>query len=331
MNYEKRRLIIRADASRTTGFGHLVRSCAMAGYMSHDFECLICTWDSTGTPLTSWARHQAEDAGAGIVALCGASRNEADDEFLRLLEAEEETPLTVLDNYYYGPEYQRQVRERSRALICLDDMHDRHFIADILISFVPLDRSRFSMEPYTRFLSGFEWSFLRAPFLRPIPRNSKRHSIMIAMGGADPLELTGKVARGVREALPDATIEIVAGNSVRLDSSIDMMPRTVVHRNLDATEMADLFDRSMLGIFPASTICVEAFARRVRVGAGYFTDNQVDFYHEGVKRGLFIPLGDLRADSTDWNILRDTGWQENTEMPDFINARNRLITLFRDL
>ena len=208
-------------------------------------------------------------------------------------------------------------------------MHDRHFIADLLISFVPLPRHLFSMERHTQFLSGFRYAALRDPFMQP-RRNLTRGSVVVAMGGADPLSLTDRIVPMLRKTMPDPVIEIVAGAGVRIGSAIDGLYRTVVHRNLNAGEMAALLDRAMLGVFPASTICLEAFARQCPVAAGFFTDNQLDFYRTGVEQGLFIPLGDLRA--TDLSPLRDlTQLPTADNLPDFQTGRNELISLFRQL
>lgn len=322
-------LLMRADASGQIGFGHLVRTCAMAGNMRHNFRCRIYSWDSTGAPLSDWARQQAADAGAEISAIEASTMQEADRAFIDILDASPEPPLTVLDNYYFQADYQREVRRRSKALICLDDMHDRHFVADLLISFVPLPRSLFSMDRHTQFLSGFRYASLREPFMRP-RRNLPRGSVVVAMGGADPLGLTDRIVPMLRKAMPEPVIEIVAGAGVRIGSAIDGLYRTVVHRNLNAGEMAALFDRAMLGVFPASTICLEAFSRQCPVAAGFFTGNQLDFYRTGVDQGLFIPLGDLRT--TDLSPLRNLSALPSADnLPDFQAGRNELISQFRRL
>lgn len=293
-------VFLRADAGRTTGYGHLVRTCALAGYLAQKFHCIIYSWN-IDTTFPSWIMNQGADAEAELRCIPAPDLETANEKFLSILAGKSVPPLVVLDNYYFSTDYQRAVRQLASKLVCLDDMHDRHFVADILISFVPLPPDRFSMEPYTLYLSGFQWAFLRKPFFRLLPPESrKRRSLLLAMGGADPYGLVPKLLPMVRDAYPDLVIEIVAGSAAVLDSSVDFTHRTVVHSNVDANEMVDIFDRCCLAILPASTLCIEAFARNVPVAAGYFVDNQLDFYNTATERNMIYPLGclpELTADS----------------------------------
>lgn len=291
-------VILRADAGSSTGYGHLVRTCALAGYLAPRFHCIICSWNAEPSPATSfpsWIMRQAVDAGAELRAIQAPDPETSNKEFLSILVGlHDSRPLVVLDNYYFSTDYQVAVRQLASKLVCLDDMHDRHFVADILISFVPLPRDRFSMEPYTLYLSGFQWAFLRKPFFRPLPPESRRRrSLLLAMGGTDPCALVPRLFPMIRDAYPDLVIEIIAGSASALDSSVDFTHHAVVHRNIDADELVDIFDRCCLAILPASTLCIEAFARNVPVAAGYFIDNQFDFYNTASARGMIYPLGFL--------------------------------------
>ena len=298
------KVIIRADGSGRIGFGHKVRSQALAD-MLPDAE------------LHSWE-----------------GEKEADEEFLRILDADPGA-IAVLDNYFHTPQYMEAVRSRSRALVCIDDMPTRHFPADALISFCPFGREEFSLPSEARFLSGFQYSLLRAPFLRP-QSTRPREGIAVVLGGADPLGLTSRTIRRIHELLPEARIEAVAGAAVKLDSGLDAIPRLVVHRRLGGEEMADLFDRCSLGIFPASTVCMEALARHLPVAAGHFVDNQLRVYEEGVRSGLFLPLGDLRefGNGPGAQALAEafrSGWRPSVPFPDFQSSRREIFALFEDL
>lgn len=305
----------------------------MAGYLRHDFDCHIYSWNADGTPPSVWMESQARDNGATLIPLSGKTIDEANADFTARLDATTQRVVTILDNYYFDTDYQRSVRSRSRALICLDDVHDRHFAADYVISFCPLDREFFSLEPYTRLFTGFQWSFLREPFFAKLPpAGMPRESLVMAIGGADPEGLTEPILRAVRDALPDVPLEVIAGETVRLSSEVDAMPRVIVHRRLDATQMVDVMDRAKMGLFPASTICMEAFSRKLPVAAGFFTGNQLDVYAAGVRRNLFIPLGDLH--DPDINALV-RAWSNDdrgtAEMPDFGKTRRMLVTILNSI
>lgn len=264
----KPHVLLRADAGPTTGYGHFIRTSALAAYLAGDFECEVLSFDTGRDSL--------------------AATNAA---FLERVGKEE---VVVLDNYYYDTDFQREVRSRCRALVCIDDIHDRHFVADALFSFCPLKREDFSLESYTRFFGGLEWAFLREPLLRPkvireYPPVIRR--IALAMGGADPYRLTDKMIEVLHRVLSGVPVDIIAGRNVLIGHSPD--DNISIWREVDAETVADIMDHADIGIFPASTVCVEAFSRGLPVAAGYYVDNQADFYRNGTENGWFLPLGNL--------------------------------------
>ena len=292
------RLLIRADAGRSIGFGHFVRSMALARYLAPDFRVEVASFNPAHAEgeealLSEWQRAQIEESGARFLPISYGDRREFDAAFLAAVG---EGEIVVLDNYYFTTEYQRDIRRRGARLVCIDDMHQRHFVADMVMTFCPLRREEFSLEPYTRFYGGLEWSFLRGPFLAPVPerRGGVPRRVVMAMGGADPLRLTPKMLSVLLGVDPELRVEVIAGDTVDV-GEVAEPGRVRVHRRLSAQEVADLFDSCDLGVFPASTICVEAFARRLPVIAGYFVDNQEEFFARGVSAGWFGALGDLRA------------------------------------
>ncbi len=316
-NYENageasRRVVIRADADSRTGYGHFVRSSALMAILRDHFRVHMVSFNAD-------------------TAACG--KEEFDKDFLEMLAPGD---IAVLDNYYHTTGYQNAVRSRCGSLVLIDDMHLHHTPADVVLTFCPLRREDFSLEPYTRFYGGIEWAFLREPFLEPIPVRERPwppRRIMLAMGGADPFRLTGKIARSVRAVWPEATIDIVAGKNIP-DAGIGGWAATGIHRNLDASEMAVLLDNADLAVLPASTVCVEAFARHTPVAGGYFIDNQKSFYDHCGCRRLFTPLGCL-LDPEEEMTRRFQAIAESGVVPspdiDFTSRRKEIIEIFKSL
>lgn len=330
---ERPRVLLRADAGSSIGFGHYVRTCALGGYLCEDFECILVSRNpDLGLP-SDYQRELATSSGLTIMEVAAKSRENFDPAFLDLIEADD---IVVLDNYYYDTPYMTEVKSRCRALVCIDDMHDRHFPADMVMTFCPLTREQFSMKPEAKFVGGMEWSFLRAPFLKPpMQRNytgqTPKH-IALAMGGADPLGLTNKIVRLLHKIDASLQIDVLAGQTVKIDFEEDARLR--VHRQASAEEIADMFDRCDLGIFPASTVCVEAFSRELPVAAGFFVDNQEEIYAYGVKHGWFTPLGDLtKSDDMLMPLLQKALATSLSPAPafDFAARRRDIVNLFRKL
>lgn len=328
----KPRVVLRADAGSSIGFGHFVRTTALAAYLRDDFECVVATRNpDTGRP-TPYQLSLIEEADALPSDLTGREREEFDAAFLDDLMPDD---IVVLDNYYYPAEYQSEIRTRCRALVCIDDVHDRHFVSDVVMTFCPLDREDFSMEDYTRFYGGIKWSFLRQPFLAPArqrPSGTIRR-IAMAMGGADPFGLTDRYIALLRRIAPDVVLDVLAGQTVRVSYQQDQ--RLHIWRQADAKTIAEIFDNADLGIFPASTVCVEAFSRRLPIAAGHYVDNQEEFYAYGVEHGWFAPLGCMLDD--DAQIERRLAPILSADMPapasdfDFRRSRREIINIFKSL
>jgi spore coat polysaccharide biosynthesis predicted glycosyltransferase SpsG len=54
------------------------------------------------------------------------------DVFLSFLKGDE---IVFLDNYFFTTDYQREIKERGCKLVCIDDMHDEHYVADVVLGF----------------------------------------------------------------------------------------------------------------------------------------------------------------------------------------------------
>ena len=41
--------------------------------------------------------------------------------------------IVVLDGYHFDTNYQTKIKQKGCKLVCIDDLHDKHFVADIII------------------------------------------------------------------------------------------------------------------------------------------------------------------------------------------------------
>ena len=100
---KKQRVVLRADADKKTGYGHFIRSLALAGYLKEGFECCFASFNHD---LTFLSRYQLTE----ILKVCvpfiasGKSLEEFNDDFLAQLHP---TDVVVLDNYYFTTEYEQ--------------------------------------------------------------------------------------------------------------------------------------------------------------------------------------------------------------------------------
>lgn len=328
-----RRAILRADAGKRIGYGHFFRSLALADYLREDFQCFFVSHNEDQY-MGAMSDYQLSE----IFKICipesviGETLQEFNKNFL---ETVHQGDLVILDNYYYDTDYQQAIRDKGCKLVCIDDMHQYHMVCDLVLTPSPLERENFSLEPYTKFEGGIEWSFLREPFLSEMKKRnvfSQFDKVVLAMGGSDIFNLTDKMIEAVSSVVPESQIDVICGELVNVSRQND--PNVKIHRSISADEIVELFDDADVGIFSASTICIEAISRRLPVIAGYYVNNQEEFYNYGVKHNYFSGLGCLLDDVSkiEDRLGRLTGSNLQTPIEiDFLTQKEKIIDLFKSL
>lgn len=274
----KRTIIFRADCSPSIGMGHFTRTLALAEMLNEHFNCIFATREPTEYQI------------AEIEKICHSRIDLIEDDshfehFLTYLKGDE---IVVLDNYYYTTEYQKAIKAIGCKLVCIDDLHDKHFVADVVINHAEgIDSSVYSKESYTKLLLGFKYALIRKQFYYQYKTyESKEFSCLIIIGGTDPYGITNHLLQlmtGMKLPKPIAVVSQIKSNSKNV----------VWHKNLSATEVSQLMEKAEFGIFPASTVAIETCAKRLPFICGYFTDNQTDIYKGVKEKELAICIGNF--------------------------------------
>ena len=273
----KRKIFFRADAGQSIGYGHFIRTLALADMLKDDFECLFYTQTPTEYQIGE------------LNKVCAYVPLPADDSRFQLfLDALRGDEIVVLDNYYYTTDYQRRIKEKGCKLVCIDDMHDKHYLADAVVNHGPVRPEDFDCEPYTQLCLGNQWSLLRKPFLEPLRSNKRENRLIVCFGGADPQHLTDKVVTMLIELNTPYEITVILGEAAYL--SDENRKRVVVKNKLTAQQMAELFETSLVGILPSSSVRIEAVSRGLKVICGYFVDNQQIGFERSLKQGDVLPV-----------------------------------------
>lgn len=233
-----------------------------------------------------------------IKAVCDDYVAIGEDHFEAFLKLIQPGDIVVLDNYFFDTAYQREIKAKGCKLVCIDDMHDKHYVADMVINHGLNNSELFSVEPYTLLCLGLDWALLRRPFLtaQPLSVREKGH-IVVSFGGSDPHNLTYKVCRLLADKPEIRHMTAVVGDAYDKTDSLQGFDQVEVCKNLAAEEMADLFCRVEFAVLPTSTVCIEALACGCPVAGGYYVDNQTEYYKNFAARGYIAPLGDLSRES----------------------------------
>lgn len=321
---KKRKIYFRADAGPEIGYGHYIRSLALADMLKQDFDCTMFTQSPTEYQL-----NEAKDI-CPVVAL--PSDDSKFDNFLDYLQGDE---IVVLDNYFFTTDYQRAIKSKGCKLACIDDTHEIHYISDAIICQSPgVVASQYDAETYTKMYGGLEYSLLRKPFLAQHANKEKDYrTAVVAMGGADSNNLTRKYVDALLQNQHIDHIEVVIGDAYRWPLVEDK--RVEYHRNVSANQLSELFAFAGVVILPASTMTREALACGANILSGYYVDNQKEDYEWYAANQYVIGLGDMvQSDS-----LEAIAAQEFTEQifqfirrdVNFTNIPERVVRIFKNM
>jgi len=292
----KRTIIFRADGGPSIGMGHFTRTLALAEMLNEHFYCIFATREPTEYQI------------AEIEKTCHGRIFLPEDDFhfeifLQYLKGDE---IVVLDNYFFTTEYQKAIKAKGCKLVCIDDMHDKHYVADVVINHTPLNKSLFSTAVYTKLLGGFDYALLRSKFFQEKPNREipqKLNKVFLCIGGADFNNLTSKILDDLIKINQIEVIKIIVGNAYQSYKSLvekvkDNSKKKQIDffKNLNADQFIKQMKNSDFAIVPCSTVLLEAISQKLPILTGYYIDNQKEIanYLKNKYKNIIV-LGDLNT------------------------------------
>ena len=257
------KIYFRADASSAIGYGHFIRTLALADMLKENFNCTIFTCHPTPYQVSEMEK---------VCPFNTLQEETHYDDFLSFLQGDE---IVVLDNYFFTTDYQRAIKQKKCCLVCIDDMHDKHYVADLIINQgLGYTRDDYSCETNTQFAFGLQYSLLRKPFFDASTQNKRNNFIgglhvLVAFGGSDFLNLTHQTIHAIKNKDNVKKIIAIVGDSYSTDNIIGNT-KVIYQKNLSASSIADLFQSVDVAILPASTMMNEALACGTYIVGGYY-------------------------------------------------------------
>lgn len=299
-----RKIYFRADASPEIGMGHFTRSLALASMLKDTFDCCFVTIHPTPWQLT-----ELNKISISYIILKNAETHF--DDFYDMVNGGE---IVVLDNYYFNSDYQLKLKNKGCQLMCIDDIHDKHYYADIVLNHSPSVRKEmFSLEHYTKLLLGLKYVLLREEFLKEAKSNKSSgdntSGIVLCFGGSDMPDTTGRILNFISGNPEISHINVIVGSAYthteNLINHSKINSRISVYQNLSPSEIIRIAGSSVLAIVPASTVLFEMLSVRTPVITGYFADNQIDIASDliNAENGIFDGGNFLRISKDDINSL----------------------------
>ena len=286
---DKPKVYIRADGNTEIGLGHIIRSLALANMLKEDFDCIFAT-----RFLTPYIKKEAEVSCVEVTKL----PEEGDKHFSSFLSLLSGREIVVLDNYFYPTEYQQLIKDKGCKLVCIDDIHDKHFVADVIINHAGgLNRELYSSAPYSALYTGTEYALLRPSFLSR--KKTQGDSIFISMGGADKNNDTLNILELLNRKNINKTCFVIIGDAYLHKTLLyEFCDKTTLNikilKNLTAEEMSEIMLQCHYAICPPSTISYEYLSL---IGGELYVnviaDNQKDLYKFFIKENLAFDTSSL--------------------------------------
>ncbi|MGW1455559.1 UDP-2,4-diacetamido-2,4,6-trideoxy-beta-L-altropyranose hydrolase [Salegentibacter agarivorans] len=279
-------VFIRVEAGGQVGYGHLIRCIALSHMLKNDFDVHFFSYT---IPENLYKHLLDQEYKVSII------KNEFD--FFSHLTGQE---IVVLDNYDFDFNYQKRIKDKNCKLVCIDDLHDKKFCADLIINHAPgITAKDYSVEENAQFALGLNYALLRPVFLNAALNNisNSSGSLMICFGGSDYLNLTQLVLKVILKNSNFNLINVVIGEGYKETESLKELilahENVILHRALKEEKMLEVMQNSEYAIVPASGILMECIAVGLKVISGMYVDNQKLVYNNFNKSGAFIDAGDF--------------------------------------
>ena len=281
-----RQLYIRTDASGIIGLGHLIRCTSLAYMLQEHFEITFFCKE-----IPEKSKQELSNFQLWVI--------ETETQFLNQLNKD---VIVVLDGYHFDTTYQQKVKGTGSKLICIDDLHEQAFVADLIINHAPgVKQSHYIASPDTTFALGLDYVLLRPVFLKQAMEKrliQKISSLFICFGGADTKDLTNFT---LKTALPFGmfdTIYVVTGSAYRylvsLETLISSDSRVLHYHAITEGEVLQLMVKSDLAIVPSSGILFEALAAGCVTISGWYVENQRNIYKGFKEMNAIITAEDFK-------------------------------------
>src|SRR5215217_1663979 len=280
-----KKIYIRVDGGNQIGLGHLVRCFALAKMIQSDFVIIfVCQ------VLPDSFIHEIKESKFLYIAL-----NDEPD-FFTLINPED---IILLDGYHFNTHYQRHIKQIGCKLICIDDIHENEFYADLIINHAPnVSIKEYSAQPYTKFALGLDYVLLRPTFLEKAKITREPEvikTVFVCFGGSDNKNITKYVAEILKKDARFSKIILVTGASYVFGEQLLVLaendPRIKIYNAINSDLMCGLIESAQLAIVPASGILQEVLAVGVKVISGMYVENQSNIFNNYKKLNAFESAG----------------------------------------
>jgi UDP-2,4-diacetamido-2,4,6-trideoxy-beta-L-altropyranose hydrolase len=278
---------LRADGNSEIGLGHLIRCIALAQMIKSEFNIHFIFKDAPDQIIQDILRN-------------GFRFTKIDNEFV-LFSLLNERDIVIIDHYDLDLNYQKNIKALGCKVVCIDDLHDKPFVADLIINHAPgVQANDYIAKPYTKFALGPKFALLRPEFIK-ISQKKLKHEInrrlLICFGGADFNNLTCKSIESIYINKFFEEIHVITGVSYlfrnQLNRLIKLDDRIKLHKHQNAEGMLRYMKKCHYVLAPASSIAYEILSAGCTWLGGYYVENQKKIYEGFKQMNCLVDFGNL--------------------------------------
>jgi UDP-2,4-diacetamido-2,4,6-trideoxy-beta-L-altropyranose hydrolase len=331
------KIIFRADGSATIGYGHVHRLLSLVQMLQQHFDCVFVSHDAPAFLTTELAALTIPFVKTATISYAMPDTRVSGDEvpfdMQNILTGNE---IVVLDGYWFGKKYQTAIKSKGCTLVYIDDLIEEGNIADVVINHSPgVSMSQYQTTAVgTAIYTGSHYSLVQVPGqYRHTTANSNLYKqLLIAMGGADPLNYTCKILQEQQQYISRfESVKIIVGNTYyhidALKKSIAVFTQVEILQALPKSAVYAVMQQSTAAILSASTMAVE-YATIGGYLAVLQTAHNQQYLHKGlIDETIAIPVNE--AASVDEKKYH-TMLQKQRQLFDGKSA-DRFLKLFNEL
>ncbi len=291
------KVFFRVDGSTQIGLGHLIRCLALAYMLKNRFQIFFVSIEIPEQIIS-------EIIGGDFTLI----KIQYPDDFFTLINDKD---IVVMDGYQFSVEYQKGVKKTGSKLVCIDDLHEVEFVADLIINHtLAVTPHDYDAQPYTRFALGLNYVLLRPLFLGQAKKAQTirgTDTILICFGGADPKNLTKQALEIILNAFAFKKVIVVTGAAYMFSESINSLIKSnssVNHYSaISENEMLTIMLEADLAVVPSSGILLETLAAGCKIISGFYVDNQKVLYQKFKSIGAFVGADNFNKEDLETAIV----------------------------
>jgi UDP-2,4-diacetamido-2,4,6-trideoxy-beta-L-altropyranose hydrolase len=240
-------VLFRADSSSEIGTGHIMRDLVLAQRDYGDDRVIFATQNLSGN-----INHRIQEKGLKIYTL--RSNNIAD-----LLEAIKslDVDTLVIDHYAIDLNDEQSIKQHypNLKLVVFDDTYNAHH-CDVLINhniYADVDRYKGLVPKTCELRCGKKYLLLRKEFYEAVRSDPILPTVLVAMGGSDPLELNIPIVNILlQQNIPHINVVTTTANPnlPQLQAFAEQHPSIALHINTQ--NMAHLMAQASFAIVAPS-------------------------------------------------------------------------------